>query len=72
MVRDWLRGWYETIKIRVFEPELFKALCEPIDGEDFGEVGPPMDYAEADEAHDYNEWARLWGPDGKFTKRDKP
>lgn len=51
-----------TIEIRLRNPELYKALCEEFD---------PDDYVEADEAHDYNEWARLWGPDGEFTKRDK-
>lgn len=37
----WLQAWYETLYIKFRQPELYRALTEPIDLADFGEVGPP-------------------------------
>lgn len=39
----WLQAWYETLYIKFRQPELYRALTEPFDGDDFGEVGPPVD-----------------------------
>lgn len=39
----WLQAWYETLYIKFRQPELHRALTEPIDGDDFDEVGPPVD-----------------------------
>jgi hypothetical protein len=39
--RGWLAGWKETLIIRFRHPDLYRQLCEPLDMNDFGEVGPP-------------------------------
>lgn len=37
----WVQAWYGTLYIKFRQPELYRALTEPIDPGDFGEVGPP-------------------------------
>jgi hypothetical protein len=42
-MREWLRGWLETWKIRLYTPEVYEALKDKsweLD-EDFVEVQPP-------------------------------
>lgn len=36
----WLRGWAATIDIWWNDHELYRALSQPLDGTDFGEVNP--------------------------------
>lgn len=43
-VWQWISGWYETLCIRIFEPELYRDLTEsPLDLADFFEVTEPGD-----------------------------
>lgn len=38
---DWIRGWYLTLYIKFFQPELYGYLTRPIDPADFVEVERP-------------------------------
>lgn len=40
-LRAWLLGWRKTLAIRLFEPELYRHLTQPLVIEDFGEVPQP-------------------------------
>jgi hypothetical protein len=42
-VRNYLHGWSETLRIMIFDRELYHRLREPIDLDDFGEVSEPGD-----------------------------
>ena len=39
-IQAWFAGWYETLRIKYREPELYRYLQEPIDPDDFEEVHP--------------------------------
>ena len=40
---DWIRGWWETLKIKWFDPETYAILCAAptFDEDDFIEVERP-------------------------------
>lgn len=38
---DWIRGWYTTWAIRIFEPDLYRALVSEFDLLEFEEIEPP-------------------------------
>ena len=40
-MREWIAGWIETLRIRFFEPELYRQLTQPLNEDDFGEVQRP-------------------------------
>lgn len=40
-IYGWLAGWHATLVIKYRHPGLYRQLCEPLDGADYGEVEPP-------------------------------
>lgn len=46
--RQWLHAWKVTLKIKYFEPELYRHLKGPIDPADFVEVPRPTPEAKGD------------------------
>ena len=44
---NWLRSWTATVRIMIFERELYRELTKPFDMDDFREVMSPGEFADS-------------------------
>jgi hypothetical protein len=47
-LREFITGWAATLRIMIFERDLYRHLREPMDMSDFIEVGPPGESPDAE------------------------